>query len=110
MEIIRCNEFAYKILLALSEYDIGIVESQFSEISNHEAISRFFPKPEGFEYKKNVSIEDIVSYSGNSKSGGIWFDFEMPFEGDQYRPMIVRTKITEVDGCFRALLIGVFPS
>tara|TARA_R110002049_G_C8766003_1_gene529364 strand:+ start:167 stop:499 length:333 start_codon:yes stop_codon:yes gene_type:complete len=110
MKIDECKAFAIKVLSAIAEYDMEKLTGLFCAIEEGSDIAACFPTPVGFEYKKNVSLGELISHVGNTNLDKFWFDFEMPFEGDEFRPMMIRTEMNFTNGALVATFIGVVPT
>ena len=104
-----CTTFAVELLSALSAYDINKVRSMFTQTQANTPLDIQFPKPIGFQYRSGVDDRTLVSHYF-ARESEVAFDFEMPFEGDEFRPMMVRTLFKERNGGFIVLLEGVVPT
>ncbi len=105
-----CTEFAVSLLGALAEYDLAQIESMFDEVGGDAPLAAQFPEPQGFQYHKAVDADSLVSHLIEMKDGTIAFDFEMPFEGDDFRPMMIRTIFRGSVESHTVCLEGVVPT
>ena len=86
-----CTEFAVSLLEALAEYNLARIVSMFDEVDGDVPVAAQFPEPQGFRYCSSVDAESLVFHFIERNDGSFEFDFEMPFEDEDFRPMMIRT-------------------
>ena len=104
-----CTNFALELLAALADYDLTKVKSLFHEVGDESSLELQFPPPQGFRYRAGVNADTLVSHLNEQGDGEVLFDFQMPFEEEDFEPMMIRTIFRGDPENYTVTLAGVVP-
>lgn len=103
-------QFAHDILECLSCYDLEELQSLIDENDSGLPIGQSFPAPDGFQYSAPADFSNWTVHFVAIAANGFSCEFEMPFTGSEFRPMMARFSMRRHGDVLRVHFDTVVPS
>ncbi|MBB3210644.1 hypothetical protein FHS27_006492 [Rhodopirellula rubra] len=103
-------QFAHDILECLSYYDLDELQKLIDENDSGVPIGQSFPQPDGFQYCPPAEFNNWTVHFVAISDTGFSCEFEMPFAGSEFRPMMARFTMRRHGDVLRVHFDAVVPS